>query len=285
MCSVVESPVQSSWSCPPVAPSDSRLEDLEREICELAGHLAAGTCRWLLLIAEFDRLRGWASWGAKSCAHWLGWRCSLGPGTAREHVRVARSLAELTFVRTAFARGELSYCKVRAITRVATPETEERLVELGRHATGGQLERVVRGYKGALEATLENAQRVHERRRLNLIREDDGSVRVEGRLSAEAGALVMAALDAAERSTPPPDARTDPPTGDDCADTTAEMRRADALVELARTALAADESLGADGDPVELVVHVDAATLAHDQIQERCELDDGPSLAPETMRR
>jgi hypothetical protein len=168
---------------------------------------------------------------------------------------------------------------------VATPETEERLVELGRHATGGQLERVVRGYKGALEATLENAQRVHERRRLNLIREDDGSVRVEGRLSAEAGALVMAALDAAERSTPPPDARTDPPTGDDCADTTAEMRRADALVELARTALAADESLGADGDPVELAVHVDAATLAHDQIQERCELDDGPSLAPETMRR
>ena len=37
------------------------LERLEAEITELAGHLAAAECRWLLLIAEFDRRRGTSS--------------------------------------------------------------------------------------------------------------------------------------------------------------------------------------------------------------------------------
>ncbi|MGH2890290.1 MAG: DUF222 domain-containing protein, partial [Solirubrobacteraceae bacterium] len=85
------------------------LEVLEREICELAGHLAAATCRWLLLIAEFDERGGWAEWGVRSCAHWLSWRCSIGPVAAREHVRVARRLGELPLVCEAFAAGELSY--------------------------------------------------------------------------------------------------------------------------------------------------------------------------------
>jgi len=118
------------------SPNCSSLEQLEREICQLAGHLAAATCRWLLLVAEFDRRLGWAEWGVRSCAQWLSWRCSIGLVAAREHVRVGRSLAELPLVRAAFATGELSYCKVRAITRIATPELEANLMELARHATG-----------------------------------------------------------------------------------------------------------------------------------------------------
>jgi hypothetical protein len=118
------------------------LEELEREICELAAHIAAATCRWLLLVAEFDQSGGWADWGAKSCAQWLCWRCSIGRVSAREHVRVARRLLDLPLVRQAFATGELTYCKVRAISRVAIPETEEQLVSLGLHATGAQLEKL-----------------------------------------------------------------------------------------------------------------------------------------------
>src|SRR5258708_23361119 len=130
----------------PATPAQRDLEELERELCGPAAHLAGATCRWLMLVAEFDERRGWAEWGVNSCAHWLSWRCSIGLGTARDQVRVARRLQELPRVHAAFATGELSYSKVRAIARVATPEIEEQLVELGLHASGAQLEKLVRGY-------------------------------------------------------------------------------------------------------------------------------------------
>ena len=174
------------------------MEELEREICELAAHIAAATCRWLQLVAEFDRRGGWADWGAKSCAQWLSWRCSIGRVTAREHIRVARRLEELPLVREAFRTGALSYCKVRAITRVAAPETEEHLVELGVHATGAQLEKVVRLYSGALAASTESAQQVDARRSLTYVWNEDGSLTLEARLSPDEGALVLSALKAAE---------------------------------------------------------------------------------------
>src|SRR3977135_3068380 len=117
MCSLA--PMEASVSEEPAGRS---LDDLEREICELGAHIEAATCAWLLLLAQFDEREGWAIWGARSCAQWLSWRCSLAPGAARERVRVARRLNELPLVREAFGAGELSYCKVRALTRVATSE-------------------------------------------------------------------------------------------------------------------------------------------------------------------
>ena len=126
------------------------LERIESEITELAGHINAATCRWLCLVAELDRREGWATWGAKSCAHWLSWRCSVTPNAAREQVRVARRLSELPAVRGAFASGELSFSKVRALTRVATEDNEEELVGIARHATAAQLEVMVRSYRRAV---------------------------------------------------------------------------------------------------------------------------------------
>src|SRR5215469_13899307 len=106
------------------------LERLEAQICELAGHLAAATCRFLLLVGDFDARRGWASWDLPSCAAWLAWKCQVAPGTAREQVRVARALADLPVITAQFAAGQMSYAKVRALTRIATPETESDLAEL-----------------------------------------------------------------------------------------------------------------------------------------------------------
>jgi hypothetical protein len=75
----------------PAEPARVPLERVEAQICELAGHLAAATCRFLVLLADFDARRGWASWEMGSCAQWLSWRCQMSSGTAREHVRVARA--------------------------------------------------------------------------------------------------------------------------------------------------------------------------------------------------
>src|SRR5437879_13076342 len=122
------------------------LEYLESEITALAAHVNAALCRWLLLVAEYDRREGWASWGMASCAHWLNWKCGISLRTGHEHVRVGRCLEELPAVRDAFSRGEVSYSKVRAITRIATSETEETLVMWARPGTASQLERIVRPY-------------------------------------------------------------------------------------------------------------------------------------------
>src|SRR5438128_12353719 len=135
----------SSVSIAPIAaPAIGSVEALGRlgdEIAELAAHLDAATAHLLDLIREFDARGGWGN-GFRSCAHWLSWRVGLEPGAAREHVRVARALGSLPGLAQALARGELSYSKVRALSRVATPETEERLLAVGRAGTAEHVERI-----------------------------------------------------------------------------------------------------------------------------------------------
>src|SRR5580765_8379350 len=105
----------------------SSIDQLGDEIAELSAHLDVATARLLDLIREFDAREGWNT-GFSSCATWLSWRVGLAPGAAREHVRVARALGALPRLAQALARGEVSYSNVRELKRVATPETEERLL-------------------------------------------------------------------------------------------------------------------------------------------------------------
>ena len=121
-------------------------------ICLRAGRLAAGEADFLRWVAEFDRREAWGGPGLLSMAHWLSWRVGLSPGAARERVRVARALEELPLVRAAFGAGRVSYSQVRAVTRVATPDDEQRWVELARCTTAGQLEKAVRGVRRARRA-------------------------------------------------------------------------------------------------------------------------------------
>ena len=177
------------------------LEHLEHEICRLSAHLSAAMCRWLVLVAEFDRREGWGHQGAKSCAQWLSWRCGLSLVSAREHLRVARRLAELPIVKAAFAAGELSFSKVRAVARIATPETEGPLVELARHATAAHMDRIARARRSVhLPDDDEEARRRHEARHVHWFWDDDGSLVLTARLGPDEGALVLQALDAAAQA-------------------------------------------------------------------------------------
>jgi hypothetical protein len=124
----------------------AELERLGDAIAELSAHLEAATARLLDLIREFDARGGWRN-GFRSCAAWLSWRVGLDLGAAREKVRVARALGTLPRLAEALARGELSYAKVRALTRVATLETEARLLAVGRAGTAAHVERIVRGWR------------------------------------------------------------------------------------------------------------------------------------------
>ena len=119
-------------------------EELEDQITEVAGQLNAATHRWLSLIAEFDRRKRWAEGGLMSCAHWLNFKVGLNLGAAREKVRVAHALDGVPKIAAAMARGELSYSKVRALTRVATTATEDALLMIALHGTAHHVETVVR---------------------------------------------------------------------------------------------------------------------------------------------
>ncbi len=170
------------------------LEQLEQCICELAAHLAAGTCRFLQLVAEFDARRGWASWDLPSCAAWLAWKCQVAPGTAREQVRVARALASLPVITAEFAAGRMSYAKARALTRIATPQTETGLAEITGPMTAAQCERFVAAHRKASDSQ-ELASRAA--RRVSVHVAEDGSVTISARLPATDGAVVLQALRAA----------------------------------------------------------------------------------------
>jgi hypothetical protein len=134
-----------SSALPAIPTPGAELDRLGDQIAELSAHLEAATARLLDLIREFDARGGWNT-GFRSCADWLSWRVGLDLGAARERVRVARALGTLPLLSRALARGELSYAKARALTRVATPETEERLLNVGRGGTAAQVERIVRGW-------------------------------------------------------------------------------------------------------------------------------------------
>src|SRR5438132_3708607 len=178
----------------------TKLEQLGDEIAELSAHLDAATARLLELIRDFDARGGWNT-GFCSCAAWLSWRVGLDLGAARERVRVARALGTLPLLAEALARGQLSYAKVRALTRVATPETEARLLAVGRAGTAAHVERIVRGWRCVdRRAEAREAKHRHTSRALRVYQDEDGMVVVRGRLEPEVGALVLQALAAARES-------------------------------------------------------------------------------------
>jgi hypothetical protein len=114
-------------------------------------------------------------------------------------VRVAKALGELPHIDAAFAAGELSYCKVRAMTRVANPAIEERLLEMARHATGAQLEQICRGFRRVQRAAaLDDEARRRAAEPDRYLRQrtmPDGMVRIEMQLLPDEAELVWQALE------------------------------------------------------------------------------------------
>lgn len=259
-------------------------EELADEITTLAAHLSAAMARWLALVAVFDERGAWAQWGCASCAHWIGWRCSISPSAAREHVRVARRLATLPVIQAAFARGELSYSKVRALTRLEAIDDEDALLGLALVHTAAQLDRVVRATR---RVSREQAVDAQVERYLVLDPAEDGSVNLRGRLTTEDAAVLARALDLARESL-----RED---GAD-ADAGPANLSADALVRLADSVLVTGPCGRRTADRHEVVVHVDADALTTNEADETdgsagaapavmCALDTGAPVAIETARR
>jgi Domain of unknown function (DUF222)/HNH endonuclease len=195
---------------------------------------------------------------------------------------VARALGTLPLLAQALARGELSYAKVRALTRVATPETEKGLLAVGRAGTAEHVERIVRGWRRVdRQAEAREATRQHASRSLQVYPDSDGTVIIRGRLTPEVGALLVQAL-AAARDTLYQRARDKDPVADP---PTMVQQRADALALLAETALHHSIDPGAPGERYQVVVHVDAEVLADPDSPGQSILEDGARVPAGTSQR
>jgi len=246
----------------------SEIASLEARIAEVSAMADVLDHERLRCIRRFDELAGWSEQGARSCAHWLSWRVGLAPGAAREQVRVARALASLPLLDAALARGEISYSKVRAMTRTATPENEATFLELARRATAAQIEVLSRKLGQVVDPTSPSAERFFRRRDL-----ESGMVRLVAQVRPEEAAVVVKALEVATRMAHQNDVSA------------GTYSRVDALVSICESFLA---GAAATATPVpgryEVVVHMAEGTL-EGKNDEPCELEDGSRVSAETGRR
>lgn len=284
---------------------EAALKRLERDITELSGHINAATYRFLVLVAEFDREHGYARHMLTSTAHWLNWQCGIDITTARQKVRVARALERLPEISAAFERGEVSYSKVRALARVATPENESVLLNVALHGTAAHVEKLVRKYHWCERR--DAGKLAHQRylhRHVSYVYDGSGDFVLMVRLPPEVGAIVRKALEQAEdalREMPegekpawrPENTLVPEPTTSNAKAETSGARRADALRYMAERFLdrrAEETGSWSSADRYQVVVHVDQAVLtepcrAKDTEPHVCELENGTALAIDTVRR
>jgi hypothetical protein len=271
--------------CPRLPAAMRPVDELGECIAELAAQISAATYELLVMLRDFDRQGGWHC-GFRSCAHWLVWRVGLDLGAAREKMRVARALAELPLLSDALRRGELSYSKVRALTRIATPAMERDLLSFAQAGTTAHVEKLVRGLRRVdLLATGKDERRRHASRYLRAYTDQDGMVVVTARLAPEAGAALLRALDAGVEALYGPPKAQPPATPEATEEVFWEQRRADALGLVAESALAAGLDPGTRGDRYQVVVHVDAEVLTDGAEDGASWMADGTRVSAETCRR
>ena len=181
--------------------SDARIERMDR-VALLFGEITAATREFLAALARSDRHRDWEDEGFGSCAEWLAWRIGITRGTANEKVRAALALENLPLISGAMARGELSFSKIRALTRVAAPENEAELLAFARAGSAANLERLVRSWKKLNRSDERQQERIrHASRCFSVFPDEDGMYVVRGRLDPEVGAALMRSVSSpSERS-------------------------------------------------------------------------------------
>jgi hypothetical protein len=235
------------------------LDDLEENLISSWCEVSRATHRFLVLLREFDLRQGWQAWGCADCADWLNLKCGITRNTAQEKLRVAKSLWDLPQIEEAFKRGDLSYSKVRALTRVVTAINETDLLDYALGASAAQVEGYCRKLRNGSSLSTADAQRAHAGRSLFRSFREDGTGVLTVELPRDSLELVLKALEQAASRLP--DVL-------DCEDDTLFTRGADALVMLARDSLC-DQSGGSQkaesssaGAQHQILIVVDAHALS-----------------------
>jgi len=232
------------------------IDELDRAIVALSARINSANYELLVLVRQFDERAGWLKWGFLNCTDWLHWRCDLSASAAREKVRVAHALKTLPATAGAFSCGELSYSKVRALTRVADRNNEEELLTFASKTTAARVEERCRELRCGMEASVSEANRAYSERSLTMRRDSErGTMTITVELPLESGELVDKALDRAREASGS--------QGPELAKESWAAQQADALVAMARAYLTGHREASTGGsEGYQVTVHVDRAALA-----------------------
>lgn len=230
------------------------IDELDHAIVSCATHINAATYELLLLVRQFDERGGFLQWGLDNCAEWLAWRCDLSLVTAKEKLRTAHALKALPAISSAFSVGELSYTKVRELTRVATRDDEQHLLDFALRTTATSVAQRCRELRMGDEASVDIAARAFANRSLRLRRDPHrGTVTVTVELPMETGELLEKALDKARD-----DEVLEIP---DLADTAWSTRQADAFLNMVSGYLSGTENDQQTNDNYLVTIHVAQSAL------------------------
>jgi len=236
------------------------IDELDRNIFNLATRINAATYELLVLIRQFDERAGWLKWGLGGCAEWLHYRCDLSMNAAREKVRVAHALKTLPDIAAAFATGDLSYSKVRAMTRAPGSCNEEELLSFALKTTTARVEERCRELRCGTADSLDGAQRAFANRSLRVCRNAErGTMTITVELPIETGELVAKALDKA---------RDDSASRVEFVDESFSARQADAMVSMSSSFLSGNAERSCNSsrntsDDYLVTIHVDQSALAY----------------------
>ena len=256
------------------SPGSLSIDELDQNIVSLCNRINAATYELLVMIREFDEQGGWAQWGSLDCAKWLAWRCDLSLTTAREKVRVAHALNTLPRICHAFSAGELSYAKVREMTRVANRVNEKALVEFALRHTAVHVADRCRELRCGQEESIDTAARAWANRSLRIRRDRHREMMtITIDLTLDGGELVEKALDKARD-----DQLIEGQTVTDVEDASWSQRQADAFINLVSGYLSGEAGEDSQGnDNYTVTIHVDQSALAGN--------DGRSALAIESVRR
>ena len=231
------------------------IEELDQNIHKLMTTINVATYDLLVLVREFDERAGFLQWGLENSAEWLAWRCDLSMTTAIEKVRIAHALKTLPAISDAFATGELSYSKVRALTRVANRDNEDDLLAFSLRHTAANVAQRCRELRCGSADSIDDAARAFAERSLSIRRDlSRGTMTITAELPLDAGELVEKALDKARD-----DEVLEKP---DLADSSWSTRQADAFVNVMAGYLSDNAGDRTSNDNFLVTVHVDQSALA-----------------------
>jgi Domain of unknown function (DUF222)/HNH endonuclease len=236
------------------------IDELDHAIVSCAARINAATYELMVLIRQFDERAGFVQWGLDNCAEWLAWRCDLSMNTAKEKLRVAHALKPLPAISAAFSSGELSYTKVRELTRVAHRNNEKDLLDLALRMTATHVAQRCRELRMGDEASIDAAARAFANRSLSVRRDPHrGIMVVTVELPMESGELLEKALDKArdDEVLEIPDLADQVPLGY----TSWSTRQADAFLNMVTGFLSGTENEKQSNDNYLVTIHVDQSAL------------------------
>jgi hypothetical protein len=238
------------------------------ELCDQFARIERlGAAGRLVTAQRVNETEVWRRGGSRTAADWVARHTGSDPGRAKDGLDMAGRLPECPLVAAEIRAGDLSEAQAQLITEAAAvrPEAEARLVEFARTNSIRRLREECRRVKNADESAAEECKRVHRCRALKTWVGRDGATCGTFRLTSEAGAAFLGAIE--ERKTKHVKAarregRREP----------FEAYAADALVELVTEER--DGSGGHTRPKTMVIVHVAYEALSRDALAdgEVCEI-------------